>query len=148
MPHSSPTLCGRKSMYNFTVSPLYTKFCIQLYSVCTGICIYCISLHISGPVQFKPMLLKGQLKSDMTEVTSHRIMVVVGGLVAKSCLILCNAMDCSPPASSVHGISQARILEWVVISFSRGSSRPRIELSCLVFPAWQADSLPLCHVLE
>ena len=36
-------------------------------------------------------------------------------------------MDCSPPGSSVHGISQARILEWVAISFSEGSSRPRIE---------------------
>ena len=34
-------------------------------------------------------------------------------------------MDCSPPGSSVHGISQARILEWVAISFSRGSSQPR-----------------------
>ena len=34
-------------------------------------------------------------------------------------------MDCSPPSSSVHGILQARILEWVAISFSRGSSRPR-----------------------
>ena len=34
-------------------------------------------------------------------------------------------MDCSPPGSSVHGISQARILEWVMISFSRGSSQPR-----------------------
>ena len=34
-------------------------------------------------------------------------------------------MDCSPPGSSIHGILQARILEWVAISFSRGSSRPR-----------------------
>ena len=46
-------------------------------------------------------------------------------LVAKSCLTLCNPMNCSPPGSSVHGISQARILEWVAISFSKGSSRPR-----------------------
>ena len=38
---------------------------------------------------------------------------------------LCDPMDCSPPGSSVHGILQARILEWVAISFSRGSSRPR-----------------------
>ena len=38
---------------------------------------------------------------------------------------LFDPMDCSPPGSSVHGISQARILEWVAISFSRGSSRPR-----------------------
>ena len=39
-------------------------------------------------------------------------------LVTQSCLILCNPMDCSLPGSSVHGISQARILEWVAISFS------------------------------
>ena len=45
--------------------------------------------------------------------------------VAQSCLTLCDSMDCSPPGSSVHGILQARILEWVAISFSRGSSRPR-----------------------
>ena len=38
---------------------------------------------------------------------------------------LCNLMDCSPPGSSVLGISQARVLEWVAISFSRVSSRPR-----------------------
>ena len=42
-------------------------------------------------------------------------------LVAKLCLALCNRMDCSPPVSSIHGISQARILEWVAISLSKGS---------------------------
>ena len=41
-------------------------------------------------------------------------------LVAQSCLTLCNRMDCNPSGSSVHGIFQARILEWVAISFSRG----------------------------
>ena len=46
-------------------------------------------------------------------------------LVAQSCLTLCNPMDCSPPGSSLHGILQARTLEWVVISFSRGSSQPK-----------------------
>ena len=46
--------------------------------------------------------------------------------VAQSCLTLCHPMDCrSLPRSSVHGIFQARVLEWVAISFSRGSSRPR-----------------------
>ena len=44
--------------------------------------------------------------------------------VAQSCLTLYNPMDCSPPDSSVHGILQARILEWVAISLSRGSSQP------------------------
>ena len=43
----------------------------------------------------------------------------------QSCLTLCDAMDCSPPGSSVHGILQARILEWVAIPFSRASSCPR-----------------------
>ena len=38
---------------------------------------------------------------------------------------LCNPMDCSPPGSSVHGILQARILEWVSVSFFKGPSRPR-----------------------
>ena len=46
-------------------------------------------------------------------------------LVTQSCLNLCDPMDCSLPVSSVHGISQARILEWVAIPFSRGSSRPK-----------------------
>ena len=46
-------------------------------------------------------------------------------LVTQSCLTLCNPMDCNPPGFSVHGILQARILEWVAIPFSRGSSQSR-----------------------
>jgi len=46
-------------------------------------------------------------------------------LVAQSCLTLCNPMDYSLPGSSVHGIFQAIVLEWIAISFSRGSSQPR-----------------------
>ena len=45
-----------------------------------------------------------------------------GGLVTESRLTLVTPMDCSPPGSSVHGILQAKILKWVAISFSRGSS--------------------------
>ena len=45
--------------------------------------------------------------------------------VAQSCPTLCDPLDCSLPGSSVHGILQARIVEWVAISFCRGSSRPR-----------------------
>ena len=48
-----------------------------------------------------------------------------GGLVAKSCLTFVTPVDCSPLGSSVHGISQARVLECVAISFSRRSSQPR-----------------------
>ena len=45
-------------------------------------------------------------------------------LAAQSCLALCGPMSCSPPGYSDHGIFQARILAWVAISYSRGSSRP------------------------
>ena len=51
-------------------------------------------------------------------------------LVARSCPTLCNPMDCSPPGSSVHGILQARMLEWVAISFSRAYSQPRDQTHC------------------
>ena len=56
-------------------------------------------------------------------------------------LLFCNPMDCSLPGSSVHGVSQARILEWVAISFSRDLPDPGIP--CLLH--WQVDSLPLSH---
>ena len=51
--------------------------------------------------------------------------VVVVALVTQSCSTLCDPMDCSLPGSSVHGILQARILEWVAMISSRGSSPPR-----------------------
>ena len=53
--------------------------------------------------------------------------------VAQLCPTLCDPMDCSLPGSSLHGILQARVLEWVAISFSRGSSQPRdwTRVSCI-----------------
>ena len=52
---------------------------------------------------------------------------------AQSCPALCDPMACSPPCSSVHGIFRARVLEWVAIPFSRGSSQPRDQthVSCI-----------------
>ena len=54
-------------------------------------------------------------------------------LVAQLCLSLCDPVDCGPPGSSVHGILQARLLEWVAIPSSRGSSQPRDQtwVSCI-----------------
>ena len=52
-------------------------------------------------------------------------LLIIKGKVAQSCLTLCDSMDCSLPGFSGHGILQARVLEWVAISFSRGSSWPR-----------------------
>ena len=65
--------------------------------------------------------------------------------VTQSCLTLCNPMDCSLPRSSVHGVFQARVLEWVAISFSRGSSWPRdrtrvshiIGRHCTIWANWE-----------
>ena len=51
--------------------------------------------------------------------------VKVQVLVAHTCQTLCNPMGCSPPGSPVHGVLQARILEWIAIPFSRGSPQPR-----------------------
>ena len=65
--------------------------------------------------------------------------VTATALGAQSCPPLCNPMDCSLPVSSVLGILQARILEWVAIPFSRGSFQPRIKPGYL---ALHADSLP------
>ena len=63
---------------------------------------------------------------------------------AQLCLTLCDPMDCSPQGSSVHGISLARILEWVAISFSRGSLQT--QGSNLHLLHLKADSLPLCYL--
>ena len=51
------------------------------------------------------------------------------------CLTLCNPMDCSPLGSSVHGILQARILEWVAMPSSRGSSQSRDQIHIFMSPA-------------
>ena len=54
-------------------------------------------------------------------------------LVTQLCPILCNSRDCNPPGSSVHGILQARILDWVAMPSSRASSQPRDQIhnSCI-----------------
>ena len=55
----------------------------------------------------------------------HAVSIDIDIEVAQSCLTLCDPMDCGLPGSSIHGIFQERVLEWVAISFSRRSSRPR-----------------------
>ena len=68
-------------------------------------------------------------------------------LGTQSCRTLCDPTDRSPPGSSVHVILQARILEWVAVPFSRGSSQPRdqTQISCIVsrfFTIWAAREVP------
>ena len=74
-------------------------------------------------------------------------------LVTQSCLTFCDPMDCSLPGSSIQGILQARILEWVAVPSSRGSSPPRDQTYVSYAPAltgrffttsatWEAQYLP------
>ena len=71
----------------------------------------------------------------------------------QSCPTLCDPMDCNPPGSSVHGILQARILEWVARPSSRGSSQPRDQtcVSCIagrVFYECYLDNAALKKVVK
>ena len=59
------------------------------------------------------------------------------------CLTLCNSMDCSLPCPSVHEILHAKVLEWVAMPSSRGSSQPRDQTSNSCLLNWQVGSLPL-----
>ena len=68
------------------------------------------------------------------------VLKVLKALFAELCPTLWNPVDCSPPGSSVHGILQARILEWVAISSLRGSSRPRDQTCNAGCPTLQTDS--------
>ena len=74
----------------------------------------CLSLSVSNKSICKLI--------EMQFLSSYMIVVV---LVTQSCPTFCDLMDCSPPGSSVHGLSQARILELVAISFSKESAQSR-----------------------
>ena len=71
-------------------------------------------------------------------------MVCVCMLSRYSCVRLCEPMDYSLPGSSIHGFLQPRILEWITMPSSRGSSQPRDRTHVsYVYPHWKAGSLPL-----
>ena len=89
----------------------------------------CSELHKSSS---KP---SASLLPDVTTESELKV------FVAQSCPTLCDPMDCSPPGSSVRGIFQAKILEWVAVPSSRGSFRPgdRTRVSCIAgrfFTIW------------
>ena len=85
----------------------------------------------SEPRVFSELLTSGSLRTHVKNTNSWALNNKVK-LLSRS--TLCNPMDCSLPGFSVYAIFQARVLEWVAISFSRGSSRPRdqTQVSCIV----------------
>jgi len=107
------------------------------------------------------LLENGRRQATLTDLFTHQhflnLCSMIGALLGDThmqdrqlcvcsltqlCLTLCDPMDCSPPGSSAHGILQARILEWVAMPSSRGSSQPRDQTRLL---HWQADSLPVAQ---
>ena len=83
--------------------------------------------HLSATILARTSCASQGLRSHPSEqgVTGRHQLLQRVCSAAKSCLTLCDPVDCSPPGSSVHGTLQARTLERVAISLSRGSSRPR-----------------------
>ena len=83
-------------------------------------------------------------------VTSVWILIKVKVSIAQSCLTLWDSVDCSFLGSSVHGILQVRILEWVAIPFSRGSSQSRdwtwVSITGRFFTTWvRREENRICH---
>ena len=101
-PDTSHTSVGVLSMCVCMSMHVYTNICVFELHVCTAVFHVrsCLALWCNQVGHSKAFLK---------------------GLVAQSCLTFCDPMDCSLPDSSFHGILQARTLEWVAISFSRGS---------------------------
>ena len=135
--HVSPTLRGRKTLkcrkghltesgqHKYLRGDQNTSFSCPVYTYSTT----------------HPAASEGSL-GCMNPPRPHRLLSFSSSsVVPDSCWP--HAMDCSPPGSSVHGILQARILEWVAISFSRGSSPPSHQPRIL---HWKADSLLLSHL--
>ena len=88
------------------------------------------------------------LKKQEIELLYDSAILITGKvLVPQSSPILCNPMDWSPPGSSIHGISQTRMLDWVAISFSRGYSQSsdQTQVSCIsgrFFTIWATREAP------
>ena len=119
---------------------LFYMFCIMIYhsSLCYTVAPCCVSIlymltcigavvlnHYTLPMKDGVCVLL-KVSSLMTSLTNRiqRKWHCVCVLIVQSCPTLCNPMDCSFPGSSVHGILQARILEWIAIPFSMESSQP------------------------
>ena len=89
-----------------------------------------------SPLRRVPGPAQGNCLCIIHAASAYIIHMTRGIVTLSICCCLCDHMDCSPSGSSVHGISQARILEWVPISSSRGTSRPADQthtsyISCL-----------------
>ena len=108
---------------------------------------YTITFKSPDPLTLKFYFWRSILEHNFKWVQGIRLVYslkVKESEVAQSCLTLCDPMDGSLPGSAIHGIFQARILEWAAISFSRRSSQPRdrTRVSCIAdrcFTIWSTS---------
>ena len=116
--------------------------------------VFCISNELSHHpgshphIWFSSVTLPCQCKAPNWSPSIYIVLLFCCCLVTKLCLTLLQPMDCSMPGSSVHGISQARILEGVTISFFRRSSWPRdrTHISCIgrwILYHWATREIPI-----
>ena len=118
----------------------FTKMCLPL-SVLLFTFLFVFSLpyiclahpFFSSKFLLPPVLHPGHVILEDGDLEEYSVCVCVCLCVTQLCPTLCDPMDCSPPGSSVHGLLQARILEWLAITFSRRSSQPRdqTQVSCI-----------------
>ena len=100
------------------------------------------------------MKLEPIIQGEVSQKENHQYSILMDeseSEVYQLCPKLCNPMDCSPPGSSIHGILQARVLEWGAITFSRGSAWPRDQtqvphIISRHFTIWATREVLLMHI--
>ena len=117
------SICVKVSKNNPGVNHVCVRVCVFIY-----ICV-CISIYVICALKRHNNIYLGLCSQCLADCLPPRRACSVTQL----CLTLCDPMYYSPPGSSVHGISQAKILEWVAISYSRRSSQSRDQtpVSCV-----------------
>ena len=149
------------TIFYLSMHPLLSTWIAFFFGNCKQCCYVYLFLFIFLLFStYRSNIHLNQFKHDITEIhlkgkslflyTWKRRERKKKSLVVQSFLTVCDPMGCSLPGSSVHGIFQARVLEWVAISFSRGSSPPRDRtwVSHIVgrhFPSWREPVLTVSH---
>ena len=114
-----PCLLGQNPPPMYTAAPMPSTCCQGTWSSCPCSMLTERLSAISCPGATGKIPVRARLPDQPVTVCTCVCSVT------QLCLTLCDPVDCSPPGSSVHGILQARILEWVAMPSSRGSSKPR-----------------------
>ena len=135
--------CHLLGHYAFTILTVLCNF-----KVCNMVTwkIYCKIITLVSLVNVHPLISYIFFPFVMRTFTIYSLCACNCHAQSLSCVqLFCDPMDCSLPGSSVYGIPQAKILEWVAISSSRGSSQPRdqIHVSCIT---WTGRWVPFTTV--